>query len=148
MRSAKLVGTFQENVDSLVDRAQNGSKEIVFIIPSLLLKLHSDVVCKLSSISQIVLDIEIISSASELGAGAASLSEAKSNAAAAVEKLKSPPPIAEKAANHLATIDDGLGTANDISDTWNPLLEKVKIFSDLVDEIAEVRSLSFRLFVS
>jgi hypothetical protein len=85
--------------------------------------------------------IDISSSDSELGAAAASLSEAKLAAVAAAEKFKYPPPVVEKTADGLATIDDGIGIATSISDTWSPLLEKVAIFSNLVDEIAEVSSL-------
>jgi hypothetical protein len=107
-----------------------------------LLIFVSDVICKLSKAAQVRFVIGISSSDSELGAVAESLSEAMPTAVVAVEHFKSPLPIVEKAANGLATIDDGIGVAKSISETWSPLLDKVKLFSSLVDEIAEVSPLS------
>ena len=86
--------------------------------------------------------IDISSSSSSLGAVDASLPEAVLTAVTAVGQLNSTPPIVEKAADGIATVDDGIGNATSNSAAWSPLLEKLEIFSNLVDKFADVMLLS------
>ena len=95
-------------------------------------------ICKLSDASQVELDIEISSSGSKLGAVGASLSEAKSNAVAGLERFKPLSSKVEKGNESVAAVGDGLVVFNNINNTWSPLLEKLKSFSELVDKVAEV----------
>jgi hypothetical protein len=95
-----------------------------------------------------MLHIEMSSSDSELGAVTAALPEAVLTAVAAVEQSNSLPSRIEKAADGLVAVNDSLGVANSISVTWFPLLDKVKLFSELVDGITEVRLLLYHPLVS
>ena len=90
-------------------------------------------------------DIEIITSESGLGAVAVALPDAISTAELAVGQAMSPL-IVQKGADGLEMVSNETEGIGNISDTWSPLLTKLKLFSELVDTFAEVGFHSYDYF--
>jgi len=117
----ELVATFQESVKSLVERAQDGI-----------------VKCETAKKYQVKFKIEITSSnPSPVVVVTGGLSNAVADVAEAANHLNSPNTLA-KVAGGVTTAKGVLDDSNSVCDTWKPLLEKVKVFSNLMDKLVEV----------
>jgi hypothetical protein len=71
-------------------------------------------------------------------ATSAQMDEAVSQAKEAYEHIAPSPPAVASASDAVGVAVDAIPSVNVAFTTWEPLLEKVKLFTEIVDKIAEV----------
>jgi hypothetical protein len=92
--------------------------------------------------TQIIVEFIIvpISEASEApDAAGLNMKEAVTQAKTAVDNMKLAPPFLGPVQGALDTSATVINNVQSLSNTWGPFLQKIKMFTDLVDGITEVR---------
>ena len=84
--------------------------------------------------------IELMSN--QCGATGAALVQAVTDAKGAIDTMTTVSPLLGKTADDTTHILGGIRKVNSFQDTWSALLDRVELFSKVVEEITEVRKLS------